>query len=365
MSEINHTSEVHIFVEGRIGRIRLNRPNALNALTYEICESIIHALKRWKTDDQILAVLIDGAGDRAFCAGGDIRMMYEYGIQGKFEIPYQFWFLEYQLNALIAEYPKPYIAYMDGIVMGGGVGVSIYGKYRICTDKTLFAMPETGIGYFPDIGASYFLSRLELPVCNWLALTGGRLKGDQVLSANLATHYLSDHQQRELIKAIISLSDQKDWNLSDFDKALQTLLFDFSTPVKHQDYQQILTYIRQYFNNIDRLESLIERLEDAKDEWAIKQLKILNQKAPFSLALTRKAMEKGTKMSLREVLSQDLYISMHFLHSTDFYEGVKAVVIDKAYHPQWNPSKFSEITDEMISSFFQPIHTYKPLFFIE
>lgn len=326
---------------GNLGLITLNRPESLNALNTKMCEDITNALLDWEKDDNIKAILVKGAGDRAFCAGGDIIMLHNSG-RDKTDEAENFWRTEYALNVLIHSYPKPYIALIDGITMGGGVGLSVHGKYRIAGSKTLFAMPETGIGYFPDVGGTYFLPRLGRAIGNWMGLTGARIDGAMACKIGVATHYIESQKHNDLISALSG--SQLDCSFEQIEEILSEICIDAP---KIDDLPQSLNC----FDN-DKLAQIINCLENSNDEWAMAQLKAIKTKSPIALCVTLLAMKKGGFLSFREAMIRELDLSLNFLKSRDFYEGIRAQVIDKDRNPKWEYNDISQINDEIIAQFF-------------
>ncbi len=326
---------------GNLGFITLNRPESLNALNTQMCNFIINALLDWEKDDNIKAILVKGAGERAFCAGGDIIMLHNSG-RDKTNEAENFWRTEYALNELIHSYPKPYIALIDGITMGGGVGLSVHGKYRIAGSKTIFAMPETGIGYFPDVGGTYFLPRLGRGIGNWMGLTGARIDGAMACKIGVATHYIESQKHNDLISALSG--SQLDGSFEQIEEILSEICINAP---KIDDLPQSLNC----FDN-DDLAHIIDCLENSNDDWAMAQLKAIKTKSPIALCVTLLAMKKGGFLSFREAMIRELDLSLNFLKSRDFYEGIRAQVIDKDRDPKWEYNDISQINDEIIAQFF-------------
>ena len=325
------TDEIIARKTGSAGRITLNRPKALNALNQSMVDALIETLAAWRDDAAVKAVVIDGEGEKGFCAGGDIKMLADSGKDGG-EAAWRFWRDEYRLNTLIAEYPKPYVALIDGITMGGGVGISVHGSHRVAGDRTMFAMPETGIGFHPDVGGAYFLPRLRGETGTWMGLTGARLKTADCLAAGVATHYVSSETMPALIAALESEELDADG------EAVETILDRFAGDPGQSDLGVVSGLIDAAFAG-DDLDAIEQRLAEAGDSWSAKQLSILKSKSPTSCAVTLAALRRGADLDFREVMAQDLRVSMRFLEDgSDFYEGVRAVVIDKDNAPDWNSS---------------------------
>ncbi len=367
-------TEVIIRVENGIGHITLNRPKALHALTTEMCAAMAEALTAWEHDDAVRAVLVDHAeGTRGFCAGGDIRKVAESGRKDGVEAA-EFFRVEYTLNNQIKHYPKPYIAIMDGITMGGGVGISVHGSHRIVTERTVFAMPETGIGLFPDVGGGWFLPRLEGELGTWLALTGAKLHGKDVVHARIGTHFVpSDHI--EALKAALLASTAND----DLDQIItkHSTIFYFivrgsrdaieRTPEELGEIIRRVTaeYISKhpgtirtveedeapdharpsYFSHIEQINRCFAHdtmtqisiaLNQDGSDWALKQAEILAKRSPQSLAVALKQLREGRRMtSFEEVMKMEYRLACRITRTRDFSEGVRAVIEDKDNAPDW------------------------------
>ena len=324
---------------GRIGHITLNRPKALNALTTEMCETMTRALLDWQDDAEVLAVVVDGAGDRAFCAGGDVVMLHDSGKanDGRAEA---FWRTEYALNELIHRYAKPYVALIDGIVMGGGVGLSVHGLHRIAGDTTLFAMPETGIGYFPDVGGTYFLPRLGQDIGNWLGLTGARLGPGHCCELGVATAFVATEKHEQLIK---SLSD-----IQHGDEVAGLIQSFASAQPESEDIPNEV----QLFDR-ETVADILTALDEEEDEWSAQQAKLLRRKSPLAMAVTLEAMRRGAELDFRDAMTMELDLSLNFLKTQDFYEGIRAQLIDKDRNPGWSHGNASEVTDEQVERVFR------------
>jgi enoyl-CoA hydratase len=336
------TDEILSRVVGNLGHITLNRPKALNALTLNMCEEITKLLLAWENDDNIGAVLIDGAGDRAFCAGGDVILLHDSGKAGD-DRAEQFWRTEYALNELIHRYSKPYITLIDGFVMGGGVGLSVHGQYRIAGDNTMFAMPETGIGYFPDVGGTYFLPRLGLDVGQWLGLTGARLNTAQSLEIGVANGFIPSDKHVQFVKALGEAT------LDGTDEAVQNVMRDFQEAgPMDADMPAALAA----FNEKD-VPSILNTLEGMGGDWAEKQAKSLRRKSPLALSVTFEAIKRGHGLDFKEAMTQELDLSLNFLKTQDFYEGIRAQLIDKDRNPKWSHESVADVSAEQIERLFR------------
>lgn len=336
------TDQIITNVTGKLGHITLNRPKALNALTTDMCKAIVETLVAWEHDDAIGAVLIDGAGDRAFCAGGDVVMLHDSGKKDGKDAE-EFWRIEYGLNELIHMYTKPYIALIDGIVMGGGVGLSVHGRHRIAGDNTLFAMPETGIGYFPDVGGTYFLPRLGTSVGNWLGLTGARAKTDDVCALGIANHYIPSDMHGAFTEAL----GQAD--LDGTDEAARAVIDTWTKPLPEagEIHGEIGAFNRETVGEI------LETLDEIGSEWALEQAENIRKKSPLAMAVTLEALQRGAGMNFREAMTMELDVSLNFLKTQDFYEGIRAQLIDKDRKPQWSHESLKKVTKAQIKRLFK------------
>jgi len=337
------TDDVLILTEGKAGRIRLNRPKAIHALNTGMCRAMLDALTAWRDDPEVEIVLIDHAEGRGFCAGGDIRMIAESGA-GDGREARDFFRVEYQLNHALFTYAKPVVAFMDGITMGGGVGISQPAKVRVATENTKFAMPETGIGLFPDVGGGWYLSRLPGKTGEYLALTGHRLDGAECLALGLASHYLVAE----------TLEDAKARIAADPASA-EAILADLSTTAPEPR-------IAAHRDDIDRLfaadtvEGVFAALEADGGEWAAAQLATLRTKSPQSMKVSLRLVREGrAKASFAEEMAQEFAIGSRVAQSHDFIEGVRALIVDKDNAPQWNPATPEGVSDESIDQIFAPL----------
>lgn len=345
------TTDVLASVENGVGRIRLNRPKAIHALTPDMVDVITAALLDWRTDDGIVAVMIDHApapdGDpklsRGFCAGGDIALIANSAKADCVEAE-AFFFHEYRMNHLLFVYPKPVVVFMDGITMGGGVGIAAPCRYRIATERTLFAMPETGIGLFPDVGGGWFLPRLPGRVGYWLAATGARIDGADALSIGMATHYMPSDAV-DVVKARI-LADPA---------ALPAILDEAhqAPPPAKLDAQR--GDIDRLFAP-DRYEDILAALDADGGEWAQKQRAVLATKSPQTVKVALRQLNEGARFTdFADNMRNEYRIGHHVIRRPDFVEGVRAVIFDKDNAPRWNPATPAEVTDAMIDALFAPL----------
>ncbi|XP_031613224.1 3-hydroxyisobutyryl-CoA hydrolase, mitochondrial isoform X1 [Oreochromis aureus] len=343
--------EVLLEKVGRAGVITMNRPKVLNALNLTMIQQIYPQLKKWESDNETDIVIIKGAGDKAFCAGGDIRAVTEAGKVGD-SLAQDFFHEEYILNNAIGSYRKPYIALIDGITMGGGVGLSVHGRFRVATEKTLFAMPETAIGLFPDVGGGYFLPRLQGKLGLFLALTGFRLKGRDVQRAGVATHFVESKKIPDLQKELVDL---KSPSAEDVSRVLDSYQSQSSLDAEKP------FILKKHLSDIDRLfsassvEGIVKNLKTDGSEFAKKQTETLSKMSPTSLKITLKQLQAGASLSLQDVLVMEYRLSQACMRGYDFYEGVRAVLVDKDQNPKWNPSTLEEVSDQMVEHCFSSL----------
>jgi enoyl-CoA hydratase len=337
------SDEILSFTESHIGRIRLNRPKAIHALTTAMCRAIIAQLEAWRGDDAVRAVVFDHAEGRGFCAGGDIRMLAESGAKDGAEAR-EFFFTEYQMNEQLFVYAKPTVVFMDGITMGGGVGISLPCRFRVATENTRFAMPETGIGLFPDVGGGWYLSRLSGRTGQFLALTGARIDGAECLYLGLATHYLPSASLDE-VKAKIAADPS----------VIEAILDAFSEEPPPARIEANLEQIDRLFAS-DRLEDVYAALEADGSDWAAKELATLKTKSPQTMKVALRLLKEGAEMhSFADEMRQEYAVGAHVVQRHDFIEGVRAVIIDKDNAPRWNPASPEDVTDHVIDTIFAPL----------
>lgn len=341
---------------GRAGRISLNRPAALHALSHAMCAAMIDQLLAWREDDATELVMLDHSEGRGFCAGGDIRMLAASGAKrgaDKARAAKAFFFTEYRLNHLLHEYPKPVAAFMDGITMGGGVGISLPAKYRVASEHTRLAMPETGIGLFPDVGGGWYLPRLEGRVGQYLALTGARLDGAECLALGLATHYLPSER----------IAEAKDRIAKDPSR-ITGILGEASATPPHARITDHIDKINRHFTS-DSFEDILASLEAEDSDWALGVRDILGTKSPQSCKVALRQLQEGAQMpSFAAQMKQEYAIGARLVSSHDFIEGVRALIIDKDNAPVWNPATPEAMTDKALAAIFAPLpkeEEWKPL----
>ncbi|MDT8758723.1 enoyl-CoA hydratase/isomerase family protein [Sphingomonas psychrotolerans] len=336
-------SDVLISTEGRVGRIRLNRPKALHALNTGMCAAMLDALTTWRSDNNVEAVLIDHAEGRGFCAGGDIRMIAESGASDG-AAARDFFRVEYQLNHALFTYAKPVAAFMDGITMGGGVGISQPAKFRVATENTRFAMPETGIGLFPDVGGGWYLSRLPGHLGEYIALTGARLNGADCLALGLASHFVAADR----------LEDAKARIVAD-PQAIPATLDALSEPPGEAATLEHRAEIDRLFA-ADTLEEILAALAADAGLWAKEQLAILATKSPQAMKVSLQLVRQGRHMpSFEDEMRQEFAVATRVVQRPDFAEGVRAVIVDKDNAPRWQPATVEGVTDHVIDQIFAPL----------
>jgi enoyl-CoA hydratase len=343
---VSEDAELLSRVEAGVGRLTLNRPAALHALTTVMCAAMIEALLAWREDAAVEAVLIDHAGERGFCAGGDIRMLAESGARdGK--AARRFFFTEYQLNTLLFDYPKPVVTIMDGVTMGGGVGLAMASRYRVASERTNFAMPETGIGLFPDVGAGWHLPRLPGETGIWLALTGARLRGADCLALGIATHFVESGRLSELKDLFLSAHPRESGD-ERIKEALGSLESDpGAAPIAAQraDIDRLFTG--------ESVEAIFAALAADPSDWARTQLDILKTKSPQTLKVAYRQLRQGAAMvSFADEMAVEYRVGARVVQRHDFIEGVRAVIVERDNAPHWEPATLGGVTDAMLDAIF-------------
>lgn len=334
--------EVLFEQEGFLGRITLNRPKAINALTHTMARQMDEALRRWENDDSIRAVVVIGAGDRGLCAGGDIRSIYDDTKAGGTATD-DFWADEYRLDLLIDEYPKPYIAIMDGLVMGGGVGISAHGSHRIVTERSKIAMPEVGIGFVPDVGGTFILSRSVGCYGIHAAITAMQMCATDAIANGFADHYIPIADIEPFLARVAEDGD--------VDAALQTAE---GTP-EPGELQSIDAELGSCYE-ASTVAEVVRRLDDMDGELASSTAKAIRGMSPISVEVALSSIKRAKEFgSLAEALNQEYRVSTYSLRHGDFIEGIRAQIIDKDRQPKWNPPTLDEVRQEMIDAYFAPI----------
>ena len=328
--------EVLVETRGRLGQLTLNRPKAINALTLPMVDAIAEALEQWVEDDSVETVALTGAGERGLCAGGDIRTLYDATTTGDFGHAETFWRREYALDALIADYPKPYVAVMDGLVMGGGVGVSAHASHRIVTERTSVGMPEVTIGYTPDVGTSIILSRSPDELGTYAALTGTPLNATDAIAVGLADTFVPSERIDELLRR---LADEPATD------AIAAVAGE-TGPDPKLDRKAIGRAFAS-----DSIEAIVAGLEADGDQ---RTLDALGRAAPFSLKVTLRALRNARSFErIGQAFDQDLTLSLALIRRPDFREGVRAAVIDKDRNPHWQPANLADVDDAEVDAVFQ------------
>lgn len=318
-------TEVEFARHGSVGRIVLNRPKALNALTTPMIEELHHCLDQWSAEPGSVLVIQSGCA-KAFCAGGDIRAIRQNTVEGRQGDSVAFFSAEYQLNARLAELTTPIVALIDGICMGGGLGLSVHGTFRVLTERAVLAMPETSIGFFPDVGASYFLSRLPGALGTYIGLTGYRLDAADAVYAGLATHLVSD------TAAVTYALDQRDLSVDEVLRAMAP-----STAPGHQGPSGLAAHraMIDYCFGAASIDEICSRLTQVGGPWADETRATLDAVSPLSLEVTLAAIAAGKQQSLRDCLAMELQVATHLIQTHDFVEGVRAMLVDKDRSPSW------------------------------
>jgi enoyl-CoA hydratase len=334
--------------EGAVGVIRLNRPKTINAVTLEMFRDIDKALGQFESDPAIGLILLEGAGDRGLCAGGDIRALYESSkVRG--DLGKILWREEYILNARIAKFPKPYVAFMDGIVMGGGVGLSAHGSHRVVTERTKLAMPEVGLGFFPDVGGTWLLSRSPREIGTYFGLTGQTMNGPDAIYARFAEAVVPSTKLATLRETLVNL------RAGASPAEVKTAIDGFATGETSGPIAAIQPQIDRWFAH-DRMEDIIAALRRDGSELAQSTLKTLNEKSPRGMVVALKLLRLArASSSLEECLVREYRAALEVFKSDDFREGVRAAVIDKDRNPRWSPPRIEDVTPAMIAPYFAEI----------
>lgn len=329
-----------------IGFIRLNRPKALNALSHDMCRRLDERLGAWATDPSVSAVVIEGTGEKAFSAGGDIRALYDSAKAGS-PLCREFFADEYRMNARLHHFPKPYIALIDGIVMGGGVGVSVHGSHRVAGDRTLFAMPETGIGMLPDVGGTYFLPRLPGKLGLYLGLTGARLRAADSLYAGVATHYVPSDRHADLKQALrkATITSHRD---------VDEILARFTADPGPAPLERVRGLIDAAFSH-GTVEEILAVLEAQGDDFSVETRDTILSKSPTSLKLVNRQLREGARLDFDECMKLEYRVVWRIMDGHDFFEGVRAVILDKDNAPKWNPARLEDVSDAEIARYFESL----------
>ena len=325
--------------------ITLQRERILNALNLNMVRNIYSQINNWELDESVCGVLIKGAGEKAFCAGGDIVSVYHAKNDKENNISDIFFREEYLLNYAISKFKKPWISILNGIAMGGGLGLSVHGSHRIITEKTITAMPETAIGLFPDVGGGFFLSRMKGCIGKYIAITGNVMDFQDTIYSGIGTNLILYNNINKFINDICL---KKKYDYEDVDKLIK----------KYEEKNNIFPKLKEELENInhffsfDTMKNIYEALKRDGSEWSKKILKILNRKSPTSMAVSLVQIEKSKKLTLKDCLAMEFRICQSMMAKHDFYEGVRANLVDKDREPKWSPSNIQSITDQIINEHF-------------
>jgi enoyl-CoA hydratase len=346
MSEaVLQDGDVVVRALGALRRITLNRPQALNAITLDMAVTMTALLRGWADDPAVGAIMLDGAGERAFAAGGDVRALYDAAKSGG-DLPARFWATEYKLNVMIARYPKPVIAIMDGLVMGGGVGLSAHASHRIVTERSSVAMPEVAIGYFPDVGACYVLARSPGFTGTYLALTGARANAADAIYCGLADLHIAAARLEELPAA---LADAR----GPFD--VKARLDKFSTPPAAGNLAAARPWIDRCYG-ADTAEAIVARLAQSDEEEALTALETMRKVSPTALKITLRNLRVALSFEhVEQSFQQDYRVSLACVAEHDFIEGIRAAIVDKDRNPAWRPDTLAGVTPDIVARHFRPV----------
>jgi enoyl-CoA hydratase len=343
VSEPLSDDEVVLRRDGALGHLILNRPRAINALTHGMVISMSAALSTWADDDAVRTVLLSGAGERGLCAGGDIVAIYTAVRDGR-DDALRFWADEYELDAAISRYPKPYVALMDGLVLGGGIGVSAHGAIRVVTQRTRVGMPEVSIGFFPDIGGTYLLARAPGELGTHLALTGGNASGADAIALGLADHFVPSESLPALVEALAT-------------RAAAEVIAEFAVAPPASEVLAQRAWIDELYVG-DDAGGIVERLAASAEPAAREAAATILTKSPTSVAVTLAALRRAARLtSLPAALDQDYRVATRFTHGTEVVEGIRAQIIDKDRQPKWNPATLAEVTPAVVAEYFASLGT--------
>lgn len=333
-----------------VAEITLNQPKAINSLTYEMVAPLKDKLLEWEKDPQIKVVILQGAGEKGFCAGGDMKALYEAGQNGNAkEAGAQFFTVEYEVDRLMETFPKPIIACLDGIVMGGGVGLAYGASHRMVTERTKWAMPEMNIGFFPDVGAAYFLNQAPGQVGRYLALTSTVINGGEAIGINVADHFIKSDDVKKLTNAL----KQTSWDHDSIEDTLQELIDKYTSAVTvKNNLQAIQPEIDEHFR-FDTVEAIIASLKKGTSSFASETAQTLLSKSPLSLKVTLKQLMEGKGKSFAACLETDLVLANNFMDNPDFFEGVRSVLIDKDHTPNYQYKALRDVSDTLVNQFFE------------
>jgi enoyl-CoA hydratase/carnithine racemase len=338
-------------VENGVGWLTLNRADKLNALSVPMINELHEIFRDWKVNDEVKLVVLQGSGEKAFCAGGDVRHLYDRKGIDVHDVAQEFFDTEYRMNMLMHTFGKPILVYMNGIVMGGGVGVAVAGTHRIVTETTKWAMPEMNIGLYPDVGGSYFLNKMPHHIGRYLALTSFMVKAADVLYSGAADYYMSSSKWPELSEAI----GKRDWMDVDVVSALEAEVGRFVEPCPDPAPLEDLSHEIEFHFGQSTLEAIVQTLEEASAQghsWAEKTVETILTKSPTSLKVTLEQLIRGENLSIKDCFVMELEMSMNFMDSHDFFEGVRSVLVDKDRNPTWQPNTLEAISKDDVNAFF-------------
>jgi enoyl-CoA hydratase len=333
---------------GVAGVVTLNRPGALNAISHAMLHAFTGQLVAWESDPAVTRVVVTAAGGRAFCAGGDLRALYDLGRAGRYDEALQYWRDEYRLNAVIKRYRKPYIAIVDGIAFGGGVGLAVHGSHRVAGDGARFAMPEVGIGFFPDVGATWFLPRLAGEAGTWCALTGERIDAADATALDLATHRVASSRLPDLLDGLCGAVP------------VDALLAAFAEPAGIGPIQVHRDAMGRLFGAA-RVEDILSALDAASlatgadTDFAHRAAATIRTKSPTSLKVALAQLRRGKNLDFEACLRSEFRIVSRVATGHDFYEGIRAVIVDKDHNPAWRPSTLAAVSDADVARYFAPV----------
>lgn len=344
---MNDAPEILFERRGAAGLITLNRPMALNAVTHGMVKALRAQLEAWAIDETVTRIVVTGAGEKAFSAGGDIRRLYEMGRAGKIDECLSFFRDEYSLNEYIRNYPKPYVSLIDGMVMGGGVGLSVHGSYRVAGDKYSFAMPEVSIGFFPDVGATWFLPRMPGETGAYCALTGERFDAADGVALGLATHRIPSERTAAVLEAL------------EAGQSVHAVLSTFAQPAGEGPVTGRKAIIDRLFAG-QSVEAILAALDAAAEsansdsDWAAKVAALMRMKSPLSLKLALAQVRRGGQWDFAACMKAEFNIVTRVMLGNDFYEGVRAVIVDKDNSPRWMPATLAGVPDAEVDRHFLP-----------
>lgn len=336
--------EISFKVTHHLGFITLERPQSLNALNLPMITALHEILKKWRYDSNVHAIIVQGQGERAFCAGGDLRSVYEAQQRNDSQFHDELFRKEYTLNLEIARFPKPYLSFIHGFAMGGGLGLSVHGSHRIVTENVQLAMPETKIGYFPDVGASYFLNKAPGALGMYLALTGNSIGMSDSLYAGLATHFVPQARHSQVIEALFNIDASQHRNIDE-------ILESYAEKFPESPLQAHQVKIDSLFHH-SRLEEIFHALESDQSSFSQDILRTLKMRSPTSLKITFELLKRNKGKSLDEAIETEFQLSQVFIKNHDFFEGIRALLIDKDQKPVWSPATIEEVDFSIIDSYF-------------